>query len=138
MEMIIMEKAFRGDRLKELRLNRGWPQDDTAAKLGITPATLSRFENGKRQPDPSTLVLLADTFSVTVDYLLGRVDNPENTLNDYIEQVSRANKMIGMSFSEEELKSLDQQKIDKIIQYMRDQVNLALSESSSKSNSTKF
>lgn len=138
MEMIIMEKAFRGDRLKELRLNRGWPQDDTAAKLGITPATLSRFENGKRQPDPSTLVLLADTFSVTVDYLLGRVDNPENTLNDYIEQVSRANKMIGMSFSEEELKSLDQQKIDKIIQYMRDQVNLALSESSNKSNSTKL
>lgn len=133
-----MEKAFRGDRLKELRLNRGWPQDDTAAKLGITPATLSRFENGKRQPDPSTLVLLADTFSVTVDYLLGRVDNPENTLNDYIEQVSRANKMIGMSFSEEELKSLDKQKIDKIIQYMRDQVNLALSESSNKSNSTKL
>lgn len=129
-----MEKAFRGDRLKELRLNRGWPQDDTAAKLGITPATLSRFENGKRQPDPSTLVLLADTFSVTVDYLLGRVDNPENTLNDYIEQVSITNKMIGMSFSEEELKSLDQKKIDKIIQYMRDQVNLALSESSSKLN----
>lgn len=129
-----MEKAFRGDRLKELRLNRGWPQDDTAAKLGITPATLSRFENGKRQPDPSTLVLLADTFGVTVDYLVGRVDSPENTLTDYIEQVSITNKLIGMSFTEEELQSLDQQKIDKIIQYMRDQVNLAISESSSKSN----
>lgn len=136
MEMMIMEKAFRGDRLKELRLNRGWPQDDTAAKLGITPATLSRFENGKRQPDPSTLVLLADTFGVTVDYLVGRVDNPENMLTDYIEQVSITNKLIGMNFSEEELQSLDQQKIDKIIQYMRDQVNLAMTESSFKSNST--
>ena len=41
MEMILMNKAFRGDRLKELRLERGWPQDDTAFKLGITPATLS-------------------------------------------------------------------------------------------------
>ncbi|MFX4306069.1 helix-turn-helix transcriptional regulator [Exiguobacterium sp. A1_3_1] len=136
MEMMIMEKAFRGDRLKELRLNRGWPQDDTAAKLGITPATLSRFENGKRQPDPSTLVLLADTFGVTVDYLVGRVDRPENTLTNYIEQVSITNKLIGMNFSEEELQSLDQQKIDKIIQYMRDQVNLAMTESSFKSNST--
>ncbi|WP_214857967.1 helix-turn-helix transcriptional regulator [Exiguobacterium sp. s191] len=132
MEMMIMEKAFRGDRLKELRLNRGWPQDDTAAKLGITPATLSRFENGKRQPDPSTLVLLADTFDVTVDYLVGRVDNPENTLTDYIEQVSITNKLIGMHFTEEELNTLTQEKIDKIVSYMKDQIALSISETSNK------
>lgn len=127
MELILMEKAFRGDRLKELRLNRGWAQDDTALKLGITPATLSRFETGKRQPDPSTLVLLADTFDVTVDYLLGRVEDPRNTLNSYIDQVSKTNKLIGMHFSEEELNSLDQEKIDKIVSYMKDQIALAIS-----------
>ncbi len=132
MELILMEKAFRGDRLKELRLNCGWAQDDTALKLGITPATLSRFETGKRQPDPSTLVLLADTFGVTVDYLVGRVDNPENTLSDYIEQVSITNKLIGMHFTEEELNTLTQEKIDKIVSYMKDQIALSISEISNK------
>lgn len=127
MEMILMNKAFRGDRLRELRLERGWPQDDTAFKLGITPATLSRFETGKRQPDPSTLVLLADTFDVTVDYLLGRVEDPRNTLDNYIDHVSKTNKLIGMHFSEEELNSLDQEKIDKIVSYMKDQIALAVS-----------
>lgn len=130
------------ERIKTCRKNHvpKMTQIELAKKLGVDKALMSKYENPKYPDMPPHRVLnqIGDIFEVSLDYLNGRVDDPHTTLSEYIEQVSRANKMIGMSFSEEELKSLDQQKIDKIIQYMRDQVNLALSESSSKTNSTKF
>lgn len=39
--------------------------------------TLSRYENELRQADYETLILFADYFGVSVDYLLGRTDNPQ-------------------------------------------------------------
>ena len=38
--------------------------------------TISRYENGIREADYATLILFADYFDVSVDYLLGRTDNP--------------------------------------------------------------
>ncbi|WP_426353714.1 helix-turn-helix domain-containing protein [Exiguobacterium sp. R-39] len=135
-------KEIMAERIKTCRKNHvpKMTQIELAKKLGVDKALMSKYENPKYPDMPPHRVLnqIGDIFEVSLDYLNGRVDDPHTTLSEYIEQVSRANKMIGMSFSEEELKSLDQQKIDKIIQYMRDQVNLALSESSSKTNSTKF
>ncbi len=39
--------------------------------------TISRYENEVREADYKTLILFADYFHVSVDYLLGRTDNPE-------------------------------------------------------------
>lgn len=38
--------------------------------------TLSRYENELRQADYKTLILFADYFDVSIDYLLGRTDDP--------------------------------------------------------------
>ncbi len=38
--------------------------------------TLSRYENELRQADYKTLILFADYFGVSIDYLLGRTDDP--------------------------------------------------------------
>lgn len=38
--------------------------------------TLSRYENELRQADYKTLILFADYFGVSIDYLLGRTDGP--------------------------------------------------------------
>lgn len=46
-------------------------QKDFAKLIGVQPNTLSQWVNGKRQPDSSTLILLAQTFGITVDELLG-------------------------------------------------------------------
>ena len=62
-------------KLKELRISKGIQQKDLAATLGICANTLSQYENGKREPDNDTLVELADYFGVSVDYLLGRIDD---------------------------------------------------------------
>ncbi len=44
--------------------------------MNMDQASISRYETGEREPDLKTLVLLADYFNVSVDYLLGRTDNP--------------------------------------------------------------
>lgn len=46
-------------------------------ELNMNQNTLSRYENEVRQADYETLIRFADYFGVSVDYLLGRTDNPE-------------------------------------------------------------
>lgn len=61
-----------GERLTKLREDKGYMQRDVAAKLGIAPNTLSGYERDLRNPDSAILVKLADFYSVTTDYLLGK------------------------------------------------------------------
>ena len=63
-------------RLKELRKSRKMTQQRLAIELNMNQNTLSRYETGERQADYQTLILLADYFGVSVDYLLERTDNP--------------------------------------------------------------
>ena len=46
-------------------------------ELGMSQNTISRYETGAREADYETLVAFADYFNVSVDYLLGRTDNPD-------------------------------------------------------------
>lgn len=63
-------------RLKQLRKKRGISQLRLAMELGMNQNTVSRYENGEREADYKTLILLADYFNVSIDYLLERTDNP--------------------------------------------------------------
>lgn len=65
-----------GERLKILRNNRGLSQRDLARSLNVSPSTVAQYETGKRTPDADTLNALAQYFNVSVDYLLGRTDDP--------------------------------------------------------------
>lgn len=49
-------------------------------ELGINQNALSRYETGTREADYKTLILIADYFHVSLDYLLERTDNPEMNL----------------------------------------------------------
>lgn len=64
-------------RLKELREQRHISQVFLGMGLGMSQNTISRYETGAREADYKTLLLFADYFNVSVDYLLGRTDNPE-------------------------------------------------------------
>ena len=61
-----------GENLKTLRTNKKMTQQDVADMLNIPRGTYAHYEINKREPDNATLILLADFFEVTVDYLLGR------------------------------------------------------------------
>ncbi len=64
-------------RLYELRKQKGFSQLKLAMDLNMNQNTISRYENGEREVDYNTLIKIADYFDVSLDYLLGRVDDPE-------------------------------------------------------------
>lgn len=63
-------------RLKELRTSKHISQVKLAMDLNMNQNSISRYENGEREADYETLIAFADYFNVSVDYLLGRTDNP--------------------------------------------------------------
>ena len=65
------------DRLRALRLNKGDMSKSIAELLKITPRNYQRYESGEVDPPTSKTYILADYFGVSVDYLLGRTDNPQ-------------------------------------------------------------
>ena len=64
-------------RLKELREARGISQLMLAMELNMNQNSISRYETGEREADYATLISIANYFDVSVDYLLGRTDNPK-------------------------------------------------------------
>lgn len=77
-------------KLKELREKKGLLQKDVANYLKIARNTYSQYEIGAREPDIITLISLADYFGVSIDYLVGRTDNP-NITNDVIVESADGN-----------------------------------------------
>jgi len=64
------------DRLKQLRKNSKLKQSDIAGMLGITTRHYQDCEYGKIDLPSSKLITLADYFNVSLDYLVGRSDDP--------------------------------------------------------------
>ncbi|MEV2911020.1 helix-turn-helix transcriptional regulator [Paenibacillus larvae] len=62
--------------LRNLRIKKGSPQKDIAEKLGISTRAYRFYETGDRFPDFHGLITLADYFDVSLDYLVGRSDDP--------------------------------------------------------------
>lgn len=61
-----------GNRLKEIRLEKGVTQSDIATLLSISLRQYQRYEKGDSDIPLSTAVSLAKIFDVSLDYLVGR------------------------------------------------------------------
>ena len=70
-----MKELF-GKRLRELREEKGLPQVDLGKLFNLSKQAISSYETGGSLPPPETLQKFADFFNVSVDYLLGRTDDP--------------------------------------------------------------
>lgn len=62
------------ERLKDLRIKRGYSQYDLAKRLGVSKSTISMMEIGSRQPSIEMMEALCDFFNVSMDYLRGKED----------------------------------------------------------------
>lgn len=72
----MFDKILFAARMKQLRTLRKLSAYALANETGITPAAISQFENAKNYPHCNTLCTLADYFDVSLDYLVGRSDDP--------------------------------------------------------------
>ena len=60
-----------GRRLKSLRLQNNYTQEQLANILGLTKSVISAYENDLRMPSYDILISLSRIFKVSTDYLLG-------------------------------------------------------------------
>ena len=73
----MVNKITFAKRLKKLREQKRLNQTELANLLKVSNGSISKWERGDRQPDYETLENIADTFNVTIDYLLGRSDSKQ-------------------------------------------------------------
>ncbi len=59
-----------GARIAALRRSNRWSQAELARRLGVSPSAVGMYEQGRREPAGELLIAMAQTFSVSTDYLL--------------------------------------------------------------------
>ena len=72
----MFSKELFGQRLRELRKQKGETQSDLAAVLGILKTQVSEMENGNSSTTLEKLALICEHYKVSADYLLGLSDDP--------------------------------------------------------------
>ena len=60
-----------GNRLRALRIGKGWTQEQLSKRLGVTKSVISAYETSLRYPSYDILIRIAAVFGVSSDYLLG-------------------------------------------------------------------
>lgn len=68
------------NRIKELREAKGISMRQAASDLGMPYTTYVNYEKGAREPNSETLILLADYFCTSIDYMLGK----QNAVSDFV------------------------------------------------------
>jgi transcriptional regulator with XRE-family HTH domain len=109
------------DRLKNLRTQKGVTQEDVAKALGVSRAAIAGYESGKkREPDYETLSRIADYFRVSVDYLLGRTDDPTPLSEESLTPQEYDRRVVAaLSRSDGYGEPLTKEEIEDILKYIR-------------------
>lgn len=66
------------ERLKQLRKEKGYTQNQVAIYCDITEKTYQNYELMTREPKIEILIRIADLFGTTIDYLVGRTNEKKN------------------------------------------------------------
>ena len=65
-----------GEHLRNIRKSRHLTQKQLAMNIGASERGIQQYELGERKPAYDMLIALADYFDVSLDYLVGRSDDP--------------------------------------------------------------
>jgi transcriptional regulator with XRE-family HTH domain len=74
------------EKLKKLRTQSQFTQQQLSDELGISQMTYARYESGTRQPNKKNLKVLCDYFEVPIEYLLDddfELENPTKYFDDF-------------------------------------------------------
>lgn len=94
------QKVSVGNRLRELRKEKGVSQDDLARLLNINKTTVSNYESDRRNLSVENITTLCKYFNVTADYLLGITDKRIITDKTQIVDVSESIQDLGISLEQ--------------------------------------
>jgi transcriptional regulator with XRE-family HTH domain len=72
----MFDKKIFAERLKSLRASANLSYAELGAAIGISKVSVHYLEREVNYPHCNTLIALADYFDVSIDYLVGRSDDP--------------------------------------------------------------
>jgi transcriptional regulator with XRE-family HTH domain len=110
-----------GDRIKQLRENAGITQAELGKLIGVSDRVLGYYESNERFPRKQEIIAkLADSFNVSVDYLLGTDGSFLQDANDKYgsighKQAQGVLKSVEMIFAGGELIEDDKDEVFRII-----------------------
>ena len=95
-----------GSRIKERRLSINKTQEELGLLVHVKKQTISKWEKGINIPDADTLRELSNITGCTVDYLVGKVDIPNNIIIDCDEGKMDIDKTAYNNLSPEEFQTM--------------------------------
>ena len=113
------------ERLKTARKRKNRSRAKLADMLCVTPATVTRWENGDREPDFATTKRIAGTLETTISFLLGEIDKPEPFIivPTYILPEDQFHTKLAVPSQDEALldhfHTLGQQEREEVMQFIR-------------------
>ena len=87
------------ERLKQIRKSRNVTQSQISAMLEISTRNYQSFEYGECKPSFDTLIALAEYFDVSLDYLVGRIDENKGECES-TKEISEKNQILNHSHLE--------------------------------------
>ena len=82
------------ERIKELRIRKGYNMRQMATALNLPYTTYVNYEKGEREPNSETIVLMSKYFGVTSDYILGWDDKNEKRSAPESSETDPAEEMV--------------------------------------------
>ena len=92
-----------GDRIKSVRDEKSWTQDELAQKSGISKGFLSDVENNKRNVSAENALRIADALGVSLDFLMRGEQGKEEAARQPVripQELSQAAEELKLSYSE--------------------------------------
>src|SRR5690625_3473491 len=119
-EKMIMD----GQRLRILRKQKRLTQEQLGKILHVSKVSISGYESGDRTPDTENLQKIADYFEVSVDYLLGRTDNPNPPDEDEGSERDRMIHKLATEFPEadlmfEDLANMTAEELEEVYEFIK-------------------
>lgn len=85
------------NRIKELRLEYGYTQQQLADKLNCVKSLVAMYESGDRNPSVEILLKLSDIFDCSIDYMLGKSDVNSHKIKFNEMEIAFANGIKGLN-----------------------------------------
>ncbi len=75
------------ERLKMLRKQKNLTQKELAKRVGISTSCIGMYEQGRREPDQTTLLKICDELEITTDCLLGKSGMESVEIGDFLDEI---------------------------------------------------
>jgi len=103
------------ERLKECRLKLGITKQEAAKRIQISQPAYLRYEAGTRNPSIQTISKMAEIFSTSIDYLIGKTN--DSTIDKTIIEKDKAPSLFLIA---ETCKNLNESQLAQLLTYAKE------------------